>query len=129
LLAEAYGKVGQPEEGLKVFAKALAIVENTGERYWEAELHRLKGELLLMQNMKKMGEAEECFQKALDTARHQQAKSLELRAKMSLSRLLQRQGKRKEARQILSEIYALFTEGFDTADLKEAKALLDKLSD
>jgi predicted ATPase len=128
LLAEAYGEVGQPEEGLTVLVEALAIVDNTGERYWEAELCRRKGELLLMQQGQKVGEAEECFQKALDTACRQQAKSLELRAAMGLSRLWQQQGKQEEAHQQLAEIYGWFTEGFDTADLKEAKVLLEELA-
>ena len=129
LLAEAHGKVGKTEEGLTVLAEALATVDNTEERNWEAELHRCKGELLLMQQGQKVGEAEECFRKALDTARRQQAKSLELRAAMSLSRLWQQQGKQEEAYRLLEEIYGWFTEGFDTADLKEAKALLEELSD
>jgi predicted ATPase len=128
LLAEAEGEVRQPEEGLMVLVEALAIVDNTGERNWEAEVHRRKGELLLMQQGQKVGEAEECFRKALDTARGQQAKSLELRAATSLSRLWQQQGKRNEARQMLSEIYGWFTEGLDTADLKEAKVLLEELA-
>jgi predicted ATPase/class 3 adenylate cyclase len=128
LLAEAYGQVGQPEEGLKALVEALAIVDNTGERHWEAELHRCKGELLLMKQKQKVGEAEECFWKALEIARRQQAKSLELRAAMSLSRLWQQQGKQEEAQQLLAEIYGWFTEGFDTADLKEAKVLLEKLA-
>jgi predicted ATPase len=128
LLAEAYGEVGQPEEGLTVLLEALAIVDNTGERYWEAELHRRKGEFLLIQQGQKVEEAEECFQKALDNARRQQAKSLELRAAISLSRLWQQQGKQEEAHQLLAEIYGWFTEGFDTADLKEAKVLLEGLA-
>ncbi|OGP94249.1 MAG: hypothetical protein A2157_01520 [Deltaproteobacteria bacterium RBG_16_47_11] len=128
LLAEAYGEVGQPEEGLKVLVEALALVDSTCERYWEAELHRRKGELLLIQQGQKVGEAEECFRKALDIARRQQAKSLELRAAMSLSRLWQQQEKQEEAHQLLVEIYAWFTEGFDTADLKEAKILLEELA-
>jgi predicted ATPase len=127
LLAEAYGKVGHPEEGLTILGEALETVDNTGERYWEAELHRRKGELLLMQEGHKVEEAEECFQKALDIARRQQAKSLELRAAMSLSRLWQQQGKQEEARQMLADVYGWFTEGFDTADLQEAKALLEEL--
>ena len=109
LLAEAYGKVGQPEEGLTVLVEALALVDNTGERYWEAELHRRKGELLLMQQGQKVGEAEECFRQALDIARRQKAKSLELRAAMSLSRLWQQQGKKREAHQLLADIYGWFT--------------------
>jgi predicted ATPase len=128
LLAEAYGEVGQPEEGLTVLVEALAMVDKTGERCWEAELHKQKGELLLMQEGQKVGEAEECFQKALHIARRQQAKSFELRAAMSLSRLWQQQGKREEAHQLLAEIYGFFTEGFDTAELQEAKVLLEELA-
>jgi predicted ATPase/class 3 adenylate cyclase len=128
LLAEAYGKVGQPEEALTMLVEALAIVDNNGDRHWEAELHRRKGELLLMQKGRKVGEAEECFRQALAIARHQQAKSLELRAAMSLSRLWQQQGKQETAHQLLAEIYDWFTEGFDTADLQEAKALLEELA-
>ena len=129
LLAEAYGELGQPEEGLKVLVEALATVDNTGERWWEAELHRRKGELLLMQQGQKVGEAEECYRKALDTARRQQAKSLELRAAISLSRLWKQEGKHKDARKLLAPIYEWFTEGFDTADLRAAKALLKALID
>jgi predicted ATPase len=128
LLAKAHGKVGEPEEGLKVLVEALAMVENTGQRYWEAELYRRKGELLLMQREQKVGEVEECFRQALDTACRQQAKSLELRAAMSLSGLWQQLGKGNEARQMLAKIYGWFIEGFDTADLKEAKVLLEELA-
>jgi class 3 adenylate cyclase/predicted ATPase len=128
LLAEAYGEVRQPKEGPTVVSEALATVDDTGERCWEAELHRRKGELLLIEQGQKVGEAEECFRQALDTARRQQAKSLELRATMSLSRLWQQQGKQEEARQMLADIYGWFTEGFDTADLQEAKALLEELA-
>ena len=127
-LAEAYGKVGQAGEGLTLLGEALAAVHKTGERFYEAELYRLKGELLLVRSAETHGEAEACFQQALLVARHQQAKSLELRAAMSLSRLWQQQGKRDEARQLLAPIYGWFTEGFDTPDLKEAKALLAALS-
>jgi predicted ATPase len=146
LLAEAYGEGGQAEEGLAVLAEALAAAHKSGERDYEAELCRLKGELLLVQEGKRqkrfprcgvptgtkgeseeVSEAEECFRQALDTARRQSAKSLELRAVMSLSRLWQKQGKTAEARQMLTEIYDWFTEGFDTADLQEAKALLNEL--
>jgi predicted ATPase len=129
MMAEAYGNEGQPEKGLTVIVEAMAIVEKTGERHWVAELYRSKGELLLMNQGQKMGEAEECFRKALDAARSQCAKSLELRAAMSLSRLWQQQGKQEEAYKLLSEIYNWFTEGFDTADLKNAKALLEELLD
>jgi predicted ATPase len=102
-------------------------VVDKGERFWEAELYRLKGELLLAGSAVHDTEAEISFRQAFDVARHQQAKSLELRAAMSLSRLWQRQGKRAEAQQLLAEVYGWFTEGFDTPDLQEAKALLDKL--
>jgi class 3 adenylate cyclase/predicted ATPase len=128
LLTEAYEKIGQPEEGLTVLVEALAMVDNTGQRYWEAELHRRRGELLLMQQRHKESDAEACFRKALDIAHHQQAKSLELRAAMSLSRLWQQRGKQKEAHQLLTEIYGWFTEGFDTADLKDAKILIEELA-
>jgi predicted ATPase len=133
LLAEAYGKAGKIEEGLSVLSEALDAVEKTGERFWQAELYRLKGELLLMQGDETEAEAsfhqaESCFQHAIEVARRQQAKSWELRVAMSLSRLRQKQGKREEARQMLAEIYSWFTEGFDTPDLKEAKALLEELS-
>jgi predicted ATPase len=127
-LAEAYGKSGQAEEGLRLLAEALAHVDHTGERFWEAEVYRLKGELLLQQAVPDAPQAEACFQQALTVARRQQAKSLELRAAMSLARLWQQQGKRQEARDLLAPIYGWFTEGFDTADLQEAKALLEALA-
>ena len=131
LLAEAYGSVGQPAEGLALLAEALTTVDRTGERGWEAELYRLKGELLLAQvgESQEVSEAETCFQQALAVAQRQQAKSWELRAAMSLSRLWQHQGKRAEARELLAPVYGWFTEGFDTADLQEAKTLLDALSE
>lgn len=124
MLAEVHSIMGQPEAGLTALSEALALVETTGERYYEAELHRLKGELLLQHAAPEASHAEACFQQALDIARRQQAKSLELRAAMSLSRLWQQHGKRSEARALLAEVYHWFTEGFDTADLQEAKALL-----
>jgi predicted ATPase len=120
--AEVYQIQGRIEEGLTVVTEALALVDKNDERWWEAELHRLKGELLQQQAVPDVSQAEICFQQALTVARHQQAKSLELRAAMSLSRLWQRQGKRVEAHQLLAEIYGWFTEGFDTADLQGAKA-------
>ena len=126
-LAEAYGQVGQVDEGMHLLAEALAIVDTTGERHTEAELHRLRGELLLRQAVPEVPAAEACFQRALDVARHQQAKSYELRAAMSLSRLWQQQGKSAEARELLAPLYGWFTEGFDTQDLREAKALLSEL--
>jgi predicted ATPase len=128
LLAEVYGKRGQVEEGLTVLAEALAIVHKTGERFYEAELYRLKGEFLLALSVENQAEAEACCHKAIDLAQRQSAKSLELRAAMSLSRLWQCQGKRDEARELLAPIYGWFTEGFDTADLQEANALLEELS-
>ena len=128
LLAEGYRGTGEVQEGLRVLAEALAAAHNRGERYCEAELHRLKGELLLLQSADQHAEAEACFHHALAIARRQQAKSLELRAAMSLSRLWQQQGKRAEAHALLAPIYGWFTEGFDTADLQEAKALLAVLA-
>jgi predicted ATPase len=127
LLAETYGKVGQIEEGLTALAEALELVRKTDERFWEAEMYRLKGELLLRQGEPE-ADIEANFQQAITIARQQEAKSLELRAKVSLARLWQSQGKKEEARPMLAEIYNWFTEGFDTVDLKEAKALLEELS-
>ncbi len=128
LLAGAYGKVGQIEEGLTVLAEALALVNKTGERVSEAGLYVLKGRLLLARSGENQAEAEGCFHQAIEIARKQQAKSPELRAVMSLSRLWQQQGKRAEARRMLAEVYGWFTEGFDTKDLQEAKALLEELA-
>jgi class 3 adenylate cyclase/predicted ATPase len=128
LLAEALGSMEQPEEALQVLTEAQAHVERTGERFYEAELSRLKGELLLGLAGGKHREAEHCLQQALTTARRQQAKSWELRAAVSLSRLWQRQGKHRIARELLAESYDWFTEGFDTADLQEAKRLLVQLA-
>jgi len=137
LMAEAFARGGQVEEGLSILTKELAGAHKTGERFYEAELHRIKGELLLAQKGKsekakgkreEVSEAEGCFQKAIEVACSQSAKSLELRAVTSLSRLWQKQGRKNEARQKLAEIYGWFTEGFDTADLKEAKTILEELS-
>ena len=128
LLAETYGKSGQAEEGLHVLTEALALVARTGECWWEAELHRLTGELLLRHTVSEVPKAEARFQDALAVARRQQAKSLELHAALSLSRLRQRQGKRTEARELLAPVYSWFTEGFDTADLCDARALLEELA-
>jgi predicted ATPase len=159
-LAEAYGKAGQAEEGLTVLAEALAVVDKSGERFYEAELYRLAGELSLRMGERETGRRGEeekiahspihpfahsspevCFLKAIDIAQKQQAKSLELRAVMSLVRLRQHQAQDHAARntqhdsyarldeghQMLSEVYNWFTEGFDTKDLQEAKALLGSL--
>ena len=123
-LAQAYGKVGQADAGLAALDEALAIVERGGEHLWDAELSRTKGELMLMQGAPEAAAAA-CFHSALEVARRQGAKSYELRAAMSLSRLWQRQGKRAEARELLAPLYGWFTEGFDTADLQEAGALLE----
>jgi predicted ATPase len=136
LLAEASGLLGQPEDGLAALDEALTLMEQTGERYYEAELYRQRGELLFLregprhpsQDSRVQHEAEKCFQQALDVARQQQAKSLELRAAMSLARLWQQRGQRAEARALLAPIYEWFSEGFDTADLQEARALLDALT-
>jgi predicted ATPase len=135
LLAEVSGLLGQPEGGLAALEEALTLIEKTGEQYYEAELHRQRGELLLLyaaqshpiQGSREQHDAEVCFQQALDVSRQQQAKSLELRAAMSLARLWQQQGKRTEARALLAPVYGWFTEGFDTADLQEAKVLLEAL--
>jgi predicted ATPase/class 3 adenylate cyclase len=144
LLAEAYGKAGRVSEGVATLTEAVNITERTGETFYLAELYRLKGEFALQQ-FKDEGsplgvaspqqsiaschaEAESCFYNAIELARRQQAKSLELRAAMSLTRLLAKQGRRDEARAMLAEIYGWFTEGFDTADLKDAKALLGELN-
>src|SRR5262249_43093830 len=126
LLAEVHGTMGQPEAGLTVLTKALALVDQTGEHFYEAELYRLKGALLVQQHADHQAEAEHCFLHALAIARNQQAKSLELRVATSLARLWQQQGKRQEAHDLLAPIYGWFTEGFDTADLQDAKALLDE---
>src|SRR5439155_6507702 len=133
-LAEAYGKGGQAEVGLQVLAQALETVHSNAEHYYEAELYRVKGELLLQQavdgEMVRMvsTQAEACFQQALDIARSQRATSLQLRALLSLSRLWQQQGQPAAAHRMLAETYGWFTEGFDTGDLQEAKALLEALA-
>jgi predicted ATPase len=128
LLAEVYGQAGQTVEGLARLTEALAAAHSTGDCWWEAELYRLKGELLMSRSVGDHAEADTYFNCALDIARRQQAKSLKLRAAMSLVRLWQRQGKREEARQLLAPIYGWFTEGFDTADLQDAQTLLAALA-
>jgi predicted ATPase len=128
LIAEAHGILGEPEAGLAVLTEALVHGEHTGERYYEAEIHRLKGELLLQQASDNQTEAESSFHHALEIARSQQAKSFELRTATNLAKLWQQQGKRQEAHDLLAPVYNWFTEGFDTADLKDAKALLDALA-
>lgn len=126
LAAEAYGANGQVDEGLKALDEALDWVQRNDERLYLAEVHRIRGELLLMQNVPDA--AERCFEEALAVARDQQAKSWELRAAMSMARLWQQKGRRDEARELLAPVYNWFTEGFDTADLCEAKQLVDELS-
>ena len=121
-------EAGRLDDGLSALTEALAIADEHEIRFYEAETHRLKGELLLKQNNSNATEAQSCFERAVEIARRQSAKSWELRATMSLARLLASQGKRDEARTMLSEIYNWFTEGFDTADLKDAKALLEELA-
>jgi predicted ATPase len=127
MLADVAAHLGHPEDGLQALAEAHTLVEQHEERWWEAEIHRLRGILLLRQTMPQQAEAEAWLQRALDVARRQEAKSLELRAAMSLSRLWQQQGKCTEARELLAPIYGWFTEGFDTTDLQEAKTLLAEL--
>jgi predicted ATPase len=128
LLAESYGQRNRYDEGLEVLEEALALVDQHASVMWEAEIHRLRGALLLARSAEHQVEAEACFHEALAVARRQQAKSLELRAAMSLARLWQRQGKRDATRDLLAPTYGWFTEGFDTADLQEARALLNALS-
>jgi predicted ATPase len=128
LLADAQGQGGQAEEELTLLAEVLTAIEKAGAHGYEAELYRLKGELLLRQAIPDTPQAEACFQQALAIAHSQHAKSWELCAALSLSRLWQQQGKRAEARQLLELIYSWFTEGFDTADLQEARALLEELT-
>lgn len=148
-MAEAYGKTEPIEEGLRVLAAAFDFVDKTGECVYEAELYRLKGELTLQSqaslrqvqdksqasqsksedlSIHAETEAEACFLKAIETARRRQAKSLELRATVSLARLWQQQGKKKQARKMLAEISGWFTEGFDPRDLQEARVLLQAVS-
>jgi tetratricopeptide (TPR) repeat protein len=127
-LASGLGKAGRPEEGLRIVKEGLASVVKTGEELVGSPLLRVKGELLLVQNSSNIAEAEQCFRGAIEIARRQRAKTEELRATTSLARLLAKQGKRDVARAMIAEIYGWFTEGFDTADLKDAKALLDELS-
>ena len=128
ILAEAHEKAGQAEEGLVLIAEALEFVARTGERDYEAEVHRVKGELLLARSPSDPAGAEASFREALDVARQQSSKSFELRAATSLARLWQRQGRAREARDLLAPVYDWFTEGFDTRDLKDAKALLEELA-
>jgi predicted ATPase len=128
ILAEAAGHAGQVEAGLGLLDEALTVLEASGQGDLLAEAHRLQGTLLLRQTIPEATQAEACFQQALAVARRQQAKSWELRAAMSLARLWQQQGKRAEAHALLAPIYGWFTEGFDTADLRDAQMLLRTLA-
>jgi predicted ATPase len=132
-LAEACATAGRFEEALAAVAEAIAIAERTGERHNEAELHRLKGELILRGSGVEVSpavqaQAEECVRRSIEIARQQEARSFELKAVTSLSRLWKQQGKNAEARQMLAEIYEWFSEGFETQDLIDAKELIEQLS-
>jgi predicted ATPase len=125
LLADAYRKEQQPQNGLRELEEAISVMDRTQSRYYEAETHRVRGELFL--SMHDDGAAEASFRKAITVAQHQSAKTWELRAAMSLARLWRDQGKQQQARELLAPVYGWFTEGLDTRDLKEAKALLLEL--
>jgi predicted ATPase len=127
MLADAYGKMGRFEDGLMVLNEAQDAMATSGCRFMEAETYRLKGEFLLALPESNVSEVELCFHQAITIAQNQSAKSWELRAATSLAQLWQSQGKRKEASDLLAPVYTWFTEGFDTADLIDAKALLDEL--
>ncbi len=126
-LAEGYGTLEQVEEGLDALQEGLEVMDRTGDHWWQAEVYRLKGALLLHQAVPDAAQTETCFHQALDIARQQHATSLELRAATSLARLWQAQDKRQDATDLLAPVYNWFTEGLDTWDLKEAKALLEEL--
>ena len=128
LQAETYTRGIRIDDGLASVAEAIALADKTEQHCWQAELNRIKGELLLAKSSDNHAEAESCFSQALDIARNQQAKSWELRGAMSLGRLWQQQSKQAEAHKLLAGVYRWFNEGFDTADLNDAKALLDELS-
>ena len=128
LLAEVYAKGGRVEDALNALAEAQAFADATGERFWEAERLRLKGELLARYGLSTNGDPEQCFLQAFDIARQQNAKSLELRAALSLSRLWQERGRSDEAQQILGAIYGWFNEGFDTSDFQESRTLMETLA-
>ena len=127
-LARAFAVLGKFDEARRCIGEAMTAVETTKERWWEAEINRVAGEIALLSPEPDAAKAEEYFERALAVAREQQAKSWELRAAMSMARLWRDQGKRDEARELLAPVYGWFTEGFDTLDLKEAKALLDELA-
>jgi predicted ATPase len=120
--------MGQPDRAARLMDIALQRAQESGERWYEPELHRIKGEFLLAESVRDETQAEACFERACNLARNYDARSLELRAALSLGRLWRKQGKALEARRVLSEIYESFSEGFDTDDLKEARALLNEVS-
>ncbi len=126
-LAETLWKTGAPEEGMRLLSDALAMGSDDGMTYWDAEIHRLRGELLLSRSAENCSAAESSYNQAIAVARRQRAKSLELRAATSLASLWQRQRKHAEARELLEPVYDWFTEGFDTLDLTEAKMFLNAL--
>jgi predicted ATPase len=127
-LAEAYAELGQFDDAWRCIGEALTAIDSTKERWFEAEVNRVAGEIALLSPERDAAKAKTYFERALSVAREQQAKSWELRAAMSMARLWRDQGKRDEARDLLAPVYGWFTEGFDTRDLKEAKALLDELA-
>ena len=127
-LARAYAELGQFDDAWRCIGEAMTAVETTKERWFEAEVHRIAGEIALMSPEPDAAKAEAYFERALAVARQQQAKSWELRAAMSIARLWRDQGKVQQARELLAPVYGWFTEGFDTRDLKEAKALLEELA-
>ena len=126
-LAAAYANLGQLDGALRCVGEAMSAIETTGERWCEAEVYRMAGEIALLSSELDAAKAEGYFQRALAVARRQQAKSWELRAAMSLARLWRDQGNAQQARELLAPVYSWFTEGFDTRDLKDAKALLEEL--
>jgi predicted ATPase len=126
-LGRAYAELGQFDDARRYVGEAITAVETSNERWFEADIHRVAGEIALMSPGPDAAKAEACFERALAVARAQQAKSWELRAAMSIARLWRSQGKSQQARELLAPVYSWFTEGFDTRDLKEAKALLDEL--
>jgi predicted ATPase len=127
-VATALGRAGRYEEGLSALEEAFLFTERTGQQYYQAEVHRLKGELLFGHDAANAAAAEQSFHSALDISRRQRAKSWELRASTSLARLLRDLNRREEARPLLAGVYGSFTEGFDTEDLKDARALLQELN-
>ena len=127
-LSKAYAELGQFDQAWRCIGEAMAAVETTGERWYEAEIHRVTGEIALKLPQLGSSQAETYFERALTVARAQQAKSWELRAATSMARMWCDQGKHQQARDLLAPVYGWFTEGFDTPDLKQAKVLLDALA-